>query len=178
MMDYTTCLISFRAPCLPVLFQHLGDALGLKVPMDGLIPATEYNPRKAVKLLKSHRRRRIERHNAHDRRLDVRRWAKIVLAHVHHVVDLGVELHVRGQTRPERGTRLGDEPHGEFPLEHQYGHAEERSVRKETEDERRGDLVGCVGDADVEVREFGLHEITDYDLEPTLLGSRRTMVML
>lgn len=43
-------------------------------------------------------------------------------------------------------------------------------MRQETEDERGRDLVGGVGDADVKVGEFCLHEIADDDLEPTLLG--------
>lgn len=171
-MDTLSYLISFRAPRPPVLLQHLSDTLGLKVRVDGLVPATEYDAREAVKLLEAHRRWRVERHEAHDGRLDVRRRAEIVLAHVHHVVDLGVELHVRGQTRPERGTRLRDEPHRELALEHQYGHAEERSVGQETEDERGRDLVRRVGNADVEVGELRLDEIADYDLEPTLLGPK------
>jgi hypothetical protein len=171
-MDYQTCLISSRAPRPPVLVQHLHNALRLKVRMDPFIPAAEYDSREAVELLKAHRRRWIERHDAHDGRLDVRRRTKVVLAHVHYVVDLGVELYVRGQTRPERGTGLRDEPHRELALEHQYGHAEERPVGQETEDERGRDLVRRVGDADVEVGELRLHEIADYDLEPTLLGPR------
>jgi hypothetical protein len=170
MVDDPSYLISFRAPRPPVLLQHLSDALSLKVRVDGFVPATEYDAREAVKLFEAHRRRRVERHDAHDGRLDVRRRAEVVLAHVHHVVDLGVELHVRGQTRPERGTGLRDEPHRELALEHQYGHAEERSVRQEAEDERGRDLVGRVGDADVEVGELRLDEIADYDLEPALLG--------
>ena len=178
MMGDATCLISLRAPCPPVLFQHLRHALGLKVRMENFVPAAEYDAREAVKLFKAHRRRRVERHEAHDGRLDVRRRSEVVLAHVHHVVDLGVELHVRGQTRPERGTGLRDEAHRELALEHQYRHAEERPVRQETEDERGRDLVRCVGDADVEVREVRLHEIADYDLESPLLGPSMYCIVL
>jgi len=170
MRRYPACLISFRAPRPPVLFQHLGDALGLKVRVDGLIPATEHDARQSVELFEAHRRRGVERHDAHDGRLDVWRRPEVALAHVHDVVDFGVELHVRGETRPERGTGLRDQSHREFALEHQYGHAEDRPVRQETEDERGRDLVGSVGDADVKVGELCLDEIADDDLEPTLLG--------
>lgn len=132
--------------------------------------ATEYDAREAIKLLEAYRRRRVERHDAHDGRLDVRRRAEIVLAHVHHVVDLGVELHVRGQTGPERGAGLRDQPHRELALEHQYRHPEQRPVREQTEYERGGDLVGRVGDADVKVGQLRLHKVTDDDFEPMLLG--------
>jgi hypothetical protein len=43
-------------------------------------------------------------------------------------------------------------------------------VRQEAEDEGRRDLIWGVGDADVKVGEFRLHEIADYDFESTLLG--------
>ena len=169
MMGCLSYLISFRAPRPPVLFQHLCDTLGLKVPVDGFVPATKYDAREAVELLKAHWGRGVERHDAHDGRFDVRRRAEVILAHAHHVVDLGVELHVCGQTRPERGTGLRDEPQRELALEHENGHAEQRPVRQEPEDERRRDLVRRVGDTDVEVGEFGLHKVADHDLESTLL---------
>lgn len=95
MRRYLTYLVSFRTPRLPVLFQHLGDTLGLKVRVDGLIPATEYDPGESVELFEVHRRRRVKRHDAHDGRLDVWRWPEVVLAHVHDVVNFGVELYVR-----------------------------------------------------------------------------------
>ena len=95
MRTYLTYLISFRTPRPPVLFQHLGDTLGLKVRVDGLIPATEYDAGESVELFEAHRRRGVKRHDAHDGRLDVWRWSEVVLAHVHDVVDFGVELYVR-----------------------------------------------------------------------------------
>lgn len=141
--------------------------------MYDFISATEEDARQAVKLLEAHRRRRVERHQAHDGRLDVGRRTEVVPAHVHDVVDLGVQLHVRGQAGPERGTGLRDQPHREFALEHQYGHPEERSVGEEAEDEGGRDLVGRVGDADVKVGELRLHKVADDDLESTLRGPER-----
>lgn len=63
--------------------------------MHGLVSAAKYDAREAVELLKAYRRWGVERHDAHDGRLDIWRRAEVVLAYVHHVVDLGVELHVR-----------------------------------------------------------------------------------
>jgi hypothetical protein len=138
--------------------------------MHGLIPATKDDARQPVKLLKAHGRRRVERHEAHDGRLDVRRRAEVVLADAHHMVDLCVQLHVGGQAGPEGRAGLRDEPHGEFALEHQYGHSEERAVREQAEDEWGGDLVGRVGDADVEVGQLCFYKVAYDDLESTLLG--------
>ena len=86
------------------------------------------------------------------------------------MVHFGVQLHVGGQARPERGAGLRDEAHRELALEHQDRHAEERAVREQPKDERGGDLVGRVGDADVKVGQLRLDKVADDDLEPMLLG--------
>ena len=138
--------------------------------MHRLIPPTKNDAREPIKLLEPHRRRRVERHEAHDGRLDVRRRTEVVPAYAHHQVDFRVELHVRGEARPERGAGLRDEAQRELALEHQDCGAEERAVREEAEDERGGDLVGRVGDADVEVGQLCFHKVADDDLESTLLG--------
>ena len=96
MRHHLACLISFRTPRPPVLFQHLGDTLGLKVRVEGLIPATEYDARESVELFETHRGRGVKRHDAHDGRLDVWRRSEVVLSHAHDVVNFGVELYVRG----------------------------------------------------------------------------------
>ena len=138
--------------------------------MHRLIPATKQHARQAVKLLEAHRRRRVERHEAHHGRLDVRRWAEVVPAYGHHVVHPRIQLHVRGQARPERGARLRDEAQRKLALEHQDGHAEERPVREQAEDERGGDLVGRVGDADVKVGQVRLDKVANDDLQSALFG--------
>ena len=138
--------------------------------MHRLIPPTKNDAREPIKLLEPHRRWRVERHEAHDGRLDVRRRAEIVPADAHYVVYLRVELHVRGEARPERGAGLRDEAQCELALEHQDCGAEERAVREEAEDERGRDLVGRVGDADVEVGQLCLHKVADDDFESALLG--------
>ena len=96
--------------------------------MHRLIPPTKNDAREPIKLLEPHRRWRVERHEAHDGRLDVRRRAEIVPADAHYVVDLRVELHVRGEARPERGAGLRDEAQRKLALEHQDCGAEERAV--------------------------------------------------
>lgn len=140
--------------------------------MHGFIPSTKNDARQSVKLLEAHGGRRVERHEAHDGRLDVGRRAEVVLAHAHHMVDLCVQLHVGGQAGPERGTGLRDQSHRELALEHQYGHSEERSMRQQAEDERGGYLVGRVGDADVKVGQLCFYKVAYDDLESTLLGPR------
>lgn len=63
----------------------------------------------------------------------------------------------------------GHQSEGEFALKHEDGDSWQRTLRKQLEDEWGGDLVRCVGDADVEVREFLLYKIADNDLELLLL---------
>lgn len=137
--------------------------------MDDLVFPAEYDPRQPIELAKLDRRRRIARDEADDAALDLGRRAKIVLADVHRQVDLRIQLNIRGEARPELSAGSRDEPHRELALEHQDRDAEEGAVREEAEDEGRGDLVWCVGDADVEVRERGLYEVADDDLQLALL---------
>ena len=78
--------------------------------------ATEYG-RESVELCEARRRRGVKRHDAHDGRLDVWRRPEIVFFFtLHEVVDFGVELYVRGWTRPEHETGLRDQSHREFVL--------------------------------------------------------------
>ena len=42
---------------------------------------------------------------------------------------------------------------------------------EEAEDEGGGDLVGCIGDADVEVGQIGFDKVADDDFEFTLFWS-------
>ena len=86
------------------------------------------------------------------------------------MVHARVQLHVGREARPERGARLRDEARGKFALEHQDRDAEERPVREQPEDERRGDLVRRVRDADVKVGQLRLDKVPDDDLEAALLG--------
>lgn len=86
------------------------------------------------------------------------------------MVHLRVQLHVRGQAGPEVRAGTRDEAERELALEHQDRDAAQRAVREQAEDERRGDLVGRVGDADVEVGQLGFDEVADDDLEFALLG--------
>lgn len=140
--------------------------------MHGFIPSTKNDARQSVKLLEAYGGRRVERHEAHDGRLDIGRRAEVILAHAHHMVDLCVQLHVGGQAGPERGTGLRNQSHRELALEHQYGHSEERSMRQQAEDERGGYLVGRVGNADVKVGQLCFYKVAYDDLESTLLGPR------
>lgn len=43
---------------------------------------------------------------------------------------------------------------------------------KQAENERRGDLIGRVRDADVEIRQFGFDKVTDDNFEAALFWSR------
>jgi hypothetical protein len=138
--------------------------------MHGFVSAAKYDARKAIELFKAYWRWWVERHEAHDGRLDIGRRSEVVLAHIHHVINLGIELHVRRQTGPESGTGLGDESHRKLTLEHQNRHSKQRTMGQEAEDERGRDLVRCIGDADIKVGELCLHKVAYDDLEPSLLG--------
>lgn len=58
-----------------------------------------------------------------------------------------------------------------FTWEHENGDAKEWPIGKETEYERRGYLVGCVGCADIEVGQVRFHEVTNHDFQFSLLRS-------
>ena len=139
--------------------------------MYSLVPAPEYDSPQPVELGKLDWRRRVARHHPDDAAFDLRWWTEVVLAHVHHEVDLGVQLDVCGQTRPERGSGGRHQPCRELALEHEDGDAEYRTVGEEPEYERGRYLVRGVGDADVKVGEGGLDEVANDDLELTLFGS-------
>ena len=72
-------------------------------------------------------------------------------ARLEQVGDAREQLRVDGQAAVERVARARDQAHGELVLEHDDGRAEGRAVRQQLEGERRGDLVGDVGHAQVEV---------------------------
>lgn len=80
------------------------------------------------------------------------------------MVDLGVELDVGGETTPEIVAWSSDESESEFALEHEDGTSKEGAVGEKLEDERRGDLVWSIGDADVKVGEFGLAEVSKHNV--------------
>jgi hypothetical protein len=81
-------------------------------------------------------------------------------------------LYVDGETRVEFLAGLGEEAHGEFALEHEDAGAWGVGEGEQFEDEGRRDLVGCVGDADVEVGEFGLYSVSIGVCERCMLCSR------
>jgi hypothetical protein len=143
--------------------------------MHRLIPPTKQYPRQPIELLELHWRRRVQRHDAHDGRLHERRRAEVVLPDVHEVVHLGVELHIRGEAAPQRSSGARNEAQRELALEHEDRDTEQRAMREEAEDEGGGDLVGRVGDADVEVGKGRFDEVTDHDFELALLGPGLSM---
>lgn len=65
--------------------------------------------------------------------------------------------------------RLCHQPLAELSLEHEDSHSRRLRHREHLEDEGRGNLVGCVGDEDVEGRPFDLDRISQQDLELPLL---------
>lgn len=140
--------------------------------MDDFISPRENYPREAVELLEADRRWRVERHDAHDARLHLGCGAEVVLADLHDMIDLSVQLHVRGEAGPEVGAGGRDEAEGELALKHEDGNAEERAVGEESEDEGRRDLVWRVGDADVKVGQFSLDKVADHNVELALLRSK------
>lgn len=82
-------------------------------------------------------------------------------------------MHVGGETTPEVVTGTCDQTESKFSLEHEDGTSEEGTVGEELEDERRRDLVGSVGDADVEIGQLCLAKIADHDIQLALFGSKR-----
>jgi len=83
-----------------------------------------------------------------------------------------IRPHLRIHTEPtiQFISRAREQTHGEFALEHQHGAARRRGHGEEFEDERGGDLVGRVGDADVEVGEGRFYGVADEHGEFLLEG--------
>ena len=50
-------------------------------------------------------------------------------------------------------------------------------MRKQAKDEGRRDLIGCVGDADVEIGQVGFHKVANNDVEFSLFGSGMERVL-
>lgn len=96
--------------------------------MTSLIPPTEQDPPQPIELFKPDRRWWVLRCQSHDTALHHRRRSEVILAYVHCHVDIGVELYIRRQTRPEGGPGACDKTESKFALKHQDADAGERSV--------------------------------------------------
>ena len=83
-----------------------------------------------------------------------------------------IRPHLRIHTEPaiQLIPRSRKQPHGEFALKHENGAARGRGHGEEFEDERGGDLVGRVGDADVEAGKGRFYGVADEDGEFFLEG--------
>lgn len=81
--------------------------------------------------------------------------------------------HLRIHTEPaiQLVPRPREQPHGEFALEHEHSAAGRGGHGEEFEDEWGGDLVGRVGDADVEVGKGRFYGVANEDGEFLLEGS-------
>ena len=75
------------------------------------------------------------------------------------MVDFGQKLSVDREAAVERVSRIGYQAHGKLPLEHDNSTSEGGPVREKLECEGRRDLVGDVGNADVEVGKIALEHI-------------------
>lgn len=80
--------------------------------------------------------------------------------------DAGQELRVGGQPAVQRVPGLSQQAHRELVLKHDDSGAEPAAVRQQLEGQRRADLVGDVGHAYVEVRQFCL-----FSAPPLLLSA-------
>jgi hypothetical protein len=79
------------------------------------------------------------------------------------VTDLGKQLCVDGETTVEGVSGLSHKTHGELTLEHEKCVTELGAVSQKLEGQRRRDLVGSVGDTDIEIGEIDLDTITKDD---------------
>lgn len=78
----------------------------------------------------------------------------------------GPKIDIDRQTGVERVAGFGDEAFGELALEHEDRHAGGVGHGEHLEDQRRGDLVGCVGDEGVAGGHFGhFDHVTEDDFE-------------
>lgn len=82
--------------------------------------------------------------------------------YLEYMVNFSEELSVDRQSTIQFVTRLGNEPLGEFPLEHEEGAAEHGSVQKQFEYEWRRDLIGQIGYADVEEGQICFEHISNH----------------
>lgn len=96
---------------------------------------------------------------------DLGRRAKITLADFHDVIDASQKLGVDGKAAVELVAGLSHQTLGEFTLEHEHGHAEERPMKQQFEHQGRRDLIGHIGHARVEERQVRLDHIADHQLQ-------------
>ena len=148
-----------------VFVQHQQDRSLRERGPQRLVFPDKSDPRQAVPLSEIDRRRRIPGLQPDHRTLDFWRRPEVVFADFHDVVDPGEELGVDGQPAVEFVAGLSHQTLGKLALEHQDGAAEERAVQEEFEDERRRDLVGDVGHADVEEGQVRLDNVTHHQLQ-------------
>ena|ERR1700731_191505 len=139
-------------PHFTILVQILINTLRLEVRFKSFVRPREHNSGEPVKLFELDGRWRVQGHQSDYARFDFGGWPELILRHVHHIVHFGVELDVGREPGPGRRPWTCDETHRKLTLKHENSRAEKRPVREETEYDARGDLVGCVGDANVKVR--------------------------
>lgn len=155
---------------LVVLLQHGQDSGGLEAGVDGLVLSNEADSQKTVPLVEVDRRTGVLDLDLDDRRLDIGRRSEVTSADLHDVRDLGPHLHIDGQSAVQRVTRSGQKTHGKLVLEHEHGHSRRPRQVQQLENQRRRDLVRCVGNANVKVGELGLDTVSEHDFQLLLLG--------
>ena len=148
-----------------VLLQQVQASVLLEDCAQGLVLSAEAKPHEAVPLSEVDLDGRVPRLDSHHAALHLRRGLEVVLADLEKVADPCKELRVHRQPAVQGLTGLGHQPHGKLALEHQDGSAEQGPVAQELEGQRRGDLIGRVGYADVEVREIMLQHVSLNDLK-------------
>mmetsp|Transcript_4195 Transcript_4195/g.11829 ORF Transcript_4195/g.11829 Transcript_4195/m.11829 type:complete len:298 (+) Transcript_4195:685-1578(+) len=128
-----------------------------------LVLSAKADPCEAVPLHKVYGRRGGAGLYPHHTRVHLRRWPEVVLAHLEEVVDACQKLCIDSEARVKAVSWLRHEAHGKLVLVHDDGGAEGGPVGKQLEGQRRGDLVGDVGHAKVEIRQVHLEDIAlDY----------------
>ena len=84
------------------------------------------------------------------------------------MVYFGIELNVCGKATPKVVTWSSDKTECKFTLKHEDCTSKKRSVGEKFKDEWRRDLIRGVGNADVEIGEFGFAKISEHDVELSL----------
>ena len=117
-----------------ILVQHVDHMLNTEDCTESLVLSHETEADEAIPLSKIDGGRRIFGFDTDYRRLDLGRRFETIATHFDKMIDASEQLNIDRETTVKVTARLRDETHGELPLEHENGSAEDWPVLEQFED--------------------------------------------
>ena len=145
--------------------QHFEDVFEPEDGAECFVLAEEAESDEAVPLDEIDRWRRVLWLDSHDTTLNLRGWLETVLGYLDEVVDSREKLDIHAEPAVHIGTGLSEQPLRELSLKHEYCASELGSMLQQLKDQRTTNLVGRIGNADIEERHWCLNSISLYNTE-------------